>query len=527
MPMAPMHSRRCSRRAALSAIGQLLASSGALAFLAACGESAATTSGATGAATSSAAVSSQAATSNAVGSATTSAASATSAAAATASTSAASSSAAASAAPKPTPTPATGETRQGAALTLNLWYGWAGANAIQTWQALGKEMGKQLTGFNVHWLTADNNTKLLTAIAGGVPPDVAVGNAPYPEFWARGAAEPLDANVAKSKVVTKQDIPEPYWSYASFKGKVYGIPALEAFARFGLALDMTNLEQYNVDPKTFSWDWDTITQLQQETTKVAANNSIAVIGIDPLDAMGGAFGGSDPLYWGQAWGIEYYDAGNRTFNFANDQLVEGLTILKKIYDLAGGAAKVSGFHSSYGYWTGNPTAAFPSGVENLEINGYWNPGDLALTAPKRAFAYTWAPVPAAKKGFKFQTLVGHSAFVPKGAKYIADAFQLIEFLVDDTAEQIVFDSTGWLGARQSFLKKVDVNRYKGLDFYVNSVKQADKLYGMPSNPIESYCSQQWNTVQQDVLYGKAQPKAALQQLQQLVTNELKQRFPNG
>lgn len=432
-------------------------------------------------------------------------------------------------APKPTPTPAAGETKKGAAVTLDLWYGWGGATAIQTWQSLSAKMGQALP-FNVHWLVADNNTKLLTAIAGGSPPNVAVGNAPYPEFWARGAAIPLDAMIARSTVdgiPLKSDIPAAYWSYGSYKGKTYGISAVEGFCRYGLCFDMTNLQKYNVDPKALPWDWDAIAQMQQQYTKKAANGSISVLGIDPLDAMGGSFGGSNPFYWAQAWGIDYYDEQTRKFNFNNDQLAEGLTVLKKVYDIGGGAQAIAGFHNSYGTWTESPTAAMPSGVEDININGYWAPGELSHSSPSREFAYTWAPVPTSKKGFKFQTLVGHNAFIPKGAKNTDNGFQLIEFLASDTAEQTIFDGTGWLGARQSFLKKVNYNTYKGLDFFVNSIQTADKLYGMPSNPIEGYCGQQWGKVQQDVIYGKAQPKDALAQLQQIVTNQLQQQFPNG
>ncbi len=509
------------------------------ALLAACGANGtATGSGSSaGSATVAAATSASVATSTTAAAASTSAAATTTSAPATSTTSAAAtttasttSAAAAASAPMPTPTPAAGETHKGAATTLDLWYGWGGATAISTWQSLNAKMATALTGFNVRWLTADNNTKLLTAIAGGSPPNVAVGNAPYPEFWARGAGTALDAMVAKSTVdgtALKADIPDAYWSYASYKGKIYGIPAVEAFARYGLCFDMTNLQKFNVDPNNLPYDWDTLTQMQQQFTQKAGNGSISVLGIDPLDAMGGSFGGSNPFYWAQAWKVDYYDEQTRKFNFDNSQLAEGLTILKKIYDIAGGAQAVSGFHNSYGTWTESPTAAMPSGVEDININGYWAPGELAHSSPDRSFAYTWAPVPSSEKGFKFQTLVGHQAFIPKGAKNTDDAFQLIEFLVSDTAEQTIFDGTGWLGARQSFLKKVDFSKYKGLDFYVNSVKSADKLYGMPSNPIENYCGQQWGKVQQDVIYGRAQPANALQQLQQNVTNQLQQQFPNG
>ena len=527
-PGARYSRRRLLRVATLGPLGAAL--------LAACGGSGAATGTTSGGASVSASASlstgsTSAASSTAPGTtagATTAASSGSATMSAAAGTTTSSASAAASkAGPKPTPTPASGETRKGAGTTVERGYGWGGATEIHTWETLGAKMGTELTAFNVHWLTANNNTKLLTAIAGGTPPDVAVGNAPYPEFWARGAAVPLDDMIAKSKVVNKTDIPQASWAYASYKGKTYGVPAIEAFVRYGLCLDMTNLAKLNVDPKTLSWDWDTLTQMQQQLTQKAANGSVSVIGIDPLDSMGGAFGGGNPFYWGQAWGIEYFDEQNNTFNFDNAQLVDAMTTVKKVYDIAGGAQAVAGFHNSYGTWATSPTSAFPSGVEDMQIDGYWDAGWVAHSAPGRQFAYTWPAVPAARKGFKFQSTGGHSAFLPKGAKHPAEAFQLIEYLVGDSAAQTIFDGSGFLGARLSFLSKVDASKYPGLDFFINTAKQNDKLNSIPSNPIESYTSTQWGTALQNVLYGKVQPKDALQQLQQQVTNELKQRFPNG
>lgn len=491
------------------------------ALLAACGAGGGAAAGSTSAgasATLAAATSSVAATASAASTASASTAAATSSAVMAA---------APANAPKPTPTPAAGETHKGASLTLDLWYGWGGATAIATWQSLNTKMAEALTGFNVHWLTANNNTKLLTAIAGGTPPDVAVGNAPYPEFWARGAAQPLDDMIARSKVITKTDIPASSWSYASYKGKTYGVPAVEAFVRYALSLDMTNLKPLNVDPTKLSWDWDTLTQMQQELTKKSPNGSISVLGIDPLDAMGGSFGGGDPFYWGQAYDVTYFDETTGKFNFANDQLAEAMTTVKKIYDIAGGAKVVAGFHNSYGTWTESPTAEMPSGVEDMNVNGYWAPGELFHSSPSRKFAFTWAPVPTSRKGFKMQEDRSHKAFLPRGVKHPDQGFQLIEFLVNDAAEQIIFDNTGWLGARQSFLAKVDINKYPGLDFYVNSVKTADKIYTEPTDPIDGFVGSQWSTTVQNVIYGKAQPKDALAQMQQNVNNEIKQRFPNG
>ncbi|HEV7213649.1 MAG TPA: hypothetical protein VGP33_00890, partial [Chloroflexota bacterium] len=438
-------------------------------------------------------------------------------------TSAATSSAAAAGTePKATATPPQGESNKNASKTLELSYGWG---QVATWQALAKLMGTQLSQYNVQWKSGNNKTGLLALVAAGTPPDVVVGNADYPEDWAKGVATDLDSYIAKSKEINKTDIPPASWAYASYKGKTYGVPALEAFVRFGLVIDNTILQPKGIDPSTISWDYDTLIQLQQQlTTKNGAADQ--VVAFDPLDAMGGGFGGGNPFYFGQAWGIKYFDEGTGKFNFDNAELADAMTTVKKLYDVVGGRAAVQAAFKGHGYWTG-AQSDIASGVEIMQTNGYWSPGELAHSAPSRDFAYTWPPVPSAKKGLKFQSSGGHSAFIPNGSKNVPDAFTLIEFLVSEPAEQTIFDGTGWLGARTSFLSKVDVSKYKGLDFYINSATKNDQLNSMPSCPIEGECGAMWGKTLDDVLAGKAQPQNALQQLQQQVTTVFAQRFPNG
>ncbi|MFI5268738.1 MAG: hypothetical protein ACHQ7M_15290, partial [Chloroflexota bacterium] len=161
---------------------------------------------------------------------------------------------------------------------------------MATWQALAKLMGQNLAQYNVQWKSGNNKTGLLALVAAGTPPDVVVGNADYPEDWAKGVATDLDSYIAKSKEINKTDIPPASWAYASYKGKTYGVPALEAFVRFGLVIDNTILQPKGIDPSTISWDYDTLIQLQQQlTTKNGAADQ--VVAFDPLDAMGGGFGG--------------------------------------------------------------------------------------------------------------------------------------------------------------------------------------------------------------------------------------------
>lgn len=505
-----MSHRAVSRRAVLSTWG-----GAALLFttplLAACGSAAQTTATSAGSVAGNSS-SSAAATAAVASTATSSRAASTTQAKA----------AAAAGGPKPTATPPQGDTNKGAATSLDLWYGWG---TVKTWQALAKQMGQHLTGFNVHWKSANNNTGLLAVVAAGTPPAVAVGNAPYPEMWAKGVAMPLDASIAKSKVINKQDIPAASWAYASYKGKTYGVPAVEAFVRFGLVMDQTILQQHGIDPSTISWDYDTLTQLQQQlTTKNGANDQVVMF--DPRDAMGGGFANGNPFYLGQAWGVQYFDEKTNKFNFDNPELADALTTVKKLYDVAGGPQAIQAAFKGHGYWTG-PKSDIASGVEIMQINGYWSPGELAHNAPSRDYAYTWPAVPTARKGRKIQSTGGHSAFIPTGAKHTDDAFTLIEFLVGDVAEQTIFDGNGWLGARTSFLSKVNVSKYKGLDFFINSATKNDELNSMPTCPIEGDIATMWSKALTDVINNKVQPQNALQQVQQQATNLMAQRFPNG
>jgi ABC-type glycerol-3-phosphate transport system substrate-binding protein len=286
------------------------------------------------------------------------------------------------------------------------------------------------------------------------------------------------------------------------------------------------MQQKGVDPHSVSWDFDTLIQLQQQLTVKNGTDSDQVVAFDPLDAMGGGFGGGNPFYFGQAWGIKYFDDKTGKFDFDNEQLAEAMTTVKKLYDVAGGRTAVKAAFKGFGYWT-SAKSDIANGVEVMQINGYWTPGELAHNAPSREFAYTWPAVPTSRKGTKFQSTGGHSAFIPVGAKHVNEAFTLIEFLVGDVAEQTIFDGNGWLGARLSFLSKVDTSKYKGLDFFINSATKNDELNNMPSCPIENDCAKMWGDALNSVIDGKAQPQNALQQLQKQVTDLFAQRFLNG
>jgi ABC-type glycerol-3-phosphate transport system substrate-binding protein len=157
------------------------------------------------------------------------------------------------------------------------------------------------------------------------------------------------------------------------------------------------------------------------------------------------------------------------------------------------------------------------------INGYWTPGELAKTAPDKNFVYGWLPVPADRKGKKVQATGGHNSGVPKGAAKADKAWQFIEYLTTDKAIDIIYNGVGWMGASKSYLDKVDTSKYKGLDWYVNSIKETNDPRGMDVDPIEGFTGTMWTEDRDKLNFGQLKPEDVAKQMQDGLTKELKDR----
>ena len=198
---------------------------------------------------------------------------------------------------------------------------------------------------------------------------------------------------------------------------------------------------------------------------------------------------------------------------------DALSTVKSFYDAAGGWNAVQTFHKTN---TGGAGAksGIVMGTEAMQINGYWTPGYLTKLVPSKQYVYGWPPVSADRKGKKMQSTGGHFAVLPRGSPHPDEAFALAAYLTTDTAEQLILDGVGYVGARKSFLPKMNTKQYPGLDWYVQSASSADELWGDPVDPVEGYFSDNWKTMIAKVYPGQVTPRDGLGQLQQLCTTQL-------
>jgi len=410
---------------------------------------------------------------------------------------------------------------------IEWWWGWGGMTGMNAMKGVTDAFNMKRQDIYVHSLVPSNmDEKLLTAVAGGTPPDIAVGNIAYSEFCARGALTPLDDYFAASKVIQHDDIIPSLWRDATWQGKTYGLAACEVGPRIGLCYNVDLVKDAGLDSGNLPLTWDEMYDWHQKITTFDAAGNIEILGFDPLDAMGGRRPTSDVSYfWGDSFGFEYWAQDSMTYNWDNDLFVASLATIKKFYDSVG-VEKIEGYRSSYGTWTQSPTASFPAGVQALILNGYWTPGELVHSAPERHFSFTWPPNSSERRGIKFQNVGGHPATLPKGSKHPDAAFELLEFLTTPESMDIILQTTGWLGPRLSWLEKVDPSPYPGLDFFLRSVVEADELKPCPLDPICGFVGQQLSIAWDAVNYGEKTPEQAAKDLQQLCTDEIRKQFPD-
>ncbi len=409
-----------------------------------------------------------------------------------------------------------------AANVIDWWNGWGGQGG-KALDEVAKQFNKEGHGFTVERTTvAQVSQKLLTAIAGGNPCDVETGNIFYADFYSRDAFQPLDELIDASKTFKRADLFDTSWNGTQWQGKTYGVPSVEGFLRYALCVNVDLVQKAGLDPTKLPETWDETFEWHKKMTEFDKAGNVKVVGFDPLDAMGGSWGGGDPAFWPIDFGFDYFDESTKKYNLDNPQFVEALKVIKRFYDHIG-AEKMTAFRKTSGTWTSDPTASFPAGLQGMIINGPWTPGELAKTAPDKHFAYGWVPVSTSRKGKKVQATGGHNSGIPKGAAKRDKAWQFIEYLTTETVHQIIFKGVGWLGPRKSMLTKYDTAQYKGLDFFIKSYTEANDMRGLDVDPVEGVTNSKWNDGIQTVTFGKATPEQFAKQFQEALTSALQDR----
>ncbi|HMN29641.1 MAG TPA: extracellular solute-binding protein, partial [Caldilineaceae bacterium] len=282
-----------------------------------------------------------------------------------------------------------------AGATVSYWTNWSNLDPAIAKFLETDEWKAQMGELTLEYKGAVNDEAMLTAIAGGNPPDCH-SNHDYPNYFARGAAIPVQDMVAASSIVKKENMLDWVWEYSFFDGQQIGVPGIESYVQWGLDYNIDAAEKAGLDTNTLPVTWAEAMEWHKAlTTKDDAGNLLQM-GLDPGDAMGG-----DVDFGPASFGVKWYDEKTKQFSLDDERVGAYLDTAAEFIRFAG-PDQFAGMRQVQG--NGGWGTAFESGVQMMIIEGYWHPGETVINKPEigQYNRATWAPVSDDRRDVKMQ-----------------------------------------------------------------------------------------------------------------------------
>ncbi len=297
-----------------------------------------------------------------------------------------------------------------------------------------------------------NPQKLMTAIAGGIPPDVIRQDRFTIGDWAsRGAFLPLDSFLKGQKpgpyAIKESHFYPACWKEAVYQGHVFAIPS--STDDRALYYNKTLFREAGLNPNKPPQTWGQLYRDSIKLTKLNPDGSFKSIGFIPN------YGNSWLYLYSWQNGGEFMSPNGRTCTINNPYTVGALQFMVKIYDALGGVTKVDSFASGF---QPNELDPFLTGKVAMKIDGDWVLDSIARYNPSLDYGVAPAPVPRDRllqigrfKGHhRFITWSGGFSYaIPRGAKHLKQAWEFIQWmtspaagLVDARAQQAYNRSQG-------------------------------------------------------------------------------------
>jgi multiple sugar transport system substrate-binding protein len=391
--------------------------------------------------------------------------------------------------------------------TIQIWEGYTGAEA-KAFAHLVSEYQQQHPGQKVSSLFVNNDLtlqKVLTAVRGGSPPDIAY----LYGSWAPNVAQ-IPQVVNLTNVVRRQGVNwNDFWvgerDVATVKGKVIGVPAL--VDNLAVVYNKTLFAKAGLSPPSPTWTWQDFQADARKLTNPA------------LKQYGTAYvtPGTEDTVW--HWEALLWEAGGHLLTPDNK---------KAAFDSAAGLASLTTLrnmavtdHSMYLDPTDNAYAnLFNSGKIGMLVTGPW---DLSAFPNVHYGVQIMPAYPGTSGGH--QTISGPDNWVifNNGAARVSHAEQFILWLTAPAQVKYFSLHTGDLPIRSSvasspgFSQQMNV-ALPGVDTFVANL--ANVRQSRPQIPTYPKISQILGNMVVSVLLGKSQPQAALASASQQVNQVL-------
>ena len=364
----------------------------------------------------------------------------------------------------------------------------------------------QVTGAEV-----TDNTKLMTAVAGGTGPDVyMLDRFIVAERAAAGLLEPLDDLIKADNANLKDDYQPFAWAETQFKNQTWALPfdtdTRAMYYRKDI-LRSAGVDPNQLDPAKGVPKLSAVTEMAMKLNQKDAKGEYTRIGFVPWPDQGWHY------TWGFAHNASFYDATNCKVTALDKGVVAGYQFL---YDYAKrlGPKQVASFVSTY-YPPNFPPAQHPfiTGRQPMVITGDWFIAVLKQYGPKAEYGITYIPTP---DGHKTTWAGGWSMVIPKGAKHVAEAYKYLRYITGEPGQRVYTKDTSHLPTIKTLMN--DKTLYDaGHQFFAQMLPSASSR---PPLPVGALLWDQLTTAMQKVTLNQETPQQALKTVETRVNAQL-------
>ena len=392
--------------------------------------------------------------------------------------------------------------RSQAPVVVTVWQGWAGDEA-RAFHALVTRFNVSQSAIQVNTLDNVDYQKLLTSISGGTPPDIAELFSDYLGTFANNnVIQPLDA-LAGGSGIRLDAFSAQSLAAARYNGKLYGIP----FMHDALALYWNKdlFKKAGLDPNRPP---QTLGQLETAARKLEAVGSggkIERLGIDPKGWL------TTGLAYDFGGGFASPDGKRITANAPG--VVKALAWELSFYHRLG-AKNLAAFQSGEGQYA-SPANPFFRGQLGMTYDGEWLQSFIQRYSPTLHYGVAQLPYPDGMAAMGGTTGLGGGLWVvPKGSKHAAAAMTFIRWLAGNVGNQV--DYANALANLPTLTAALDtpafVSRHPYNKFFLSLATGRNAHY-FPATAITTQYQTDLTSAEQDVLFGKTTPAAALAAVQ--------------
>lgn len=298
---------------------------------------------------------------------------------------------------------------------LNYWTGWSGFEFDELQKLVDKFNEEHKDKIFVNMTTVFGQyDKVLTAIAGGNPPDVvsAVWLRELVSLASRGGLMPVTEYANAAGIDGKEYFPQ-FWDAWWNKEQLWGL--MITSNSNVLAYQPAMFEEVGLDPKTPPASTSELDAAAQKFEIVGADGNIERVGVLPTGLT----------WWGQVFGGSFYDAANQKIT-ANDPKVVAALDWENSFHQRLGQEKVAAFQSGFGDYM-SPQNSFFVGKEAMTQVGEWFIQFQKKYAPDLVMEFMPAPYPDGGND-NCTTFDGSVFTIPTGVKTPDSSWEFINWL---------------------------------------------------------------------------------------------------